>query len=154
MFQRSVPVQRETLMAVEPKQSSRYEFNNIKNNQGFKNFMNNLSMNNAYHYRHGLFAFLLLHDITKNDIDGINSIYKGSQNIDIKTSTASKKSVEEILRDIEEELDKNDDIEINNDSLLNDDSNAEEIKEEDLDKYNPIKDDEDVLDLEDEENEN
>ena len=54
---------------------------------------------------------------------------------------------------IEEELDKKDDIEINNDSLLNDDSNAEEIKEEDLDKYNPIKDDEDVLDLEDEENE-
>lgn len=148
-----VPVQRETLMAVEPKQSSRYEFNNIKNNQGFKNFMNNLSMNNAYHYRHGLFAFLLLHDITKNDVDGINSIYKGSQNIDIKTSAASKKSLEEILRDIEEELDKKDDIEINNDSLLNDDSNAEEIKEEDLDKYNPIKDDEDVLDLEDEENE-
>lgn len=94
-----VPVEKQTKMMIENKESSRYDFNSLMNNKSFASLINKLSSNNACLYERGLFAILVDKAIDQNDLSSVNSIYQ---------SNVSNKNVmtnEEIMKNIQKEVD-------------------------------------------------
>lgn len=131
-----IPVEKQSAMAVEQKSSSRFEFNSKSQSSDFMNTMNGLSKG-ACLYERGLLAFLLAREMTANDVDAINTVYTGAA----QTAEAKAPSLEEIVRSIQNEIDRfenettNLDDEKATEALLNDE-NVEakevEVTEEDL----------------------
>lgn len=115
-----VPVSKETIMAVENKESSRYEFNNIKENVNFNNTINSNTLG-VCSYQRGLFATLSAICLTKDVVNKINSNFINDnvstdkvENIMIKV-LKEKENIDNILNsnnfDCSEKILKDDNIE-------------------------------------------
>lgn len=154
-----VPVEKKTPMAVEQKVSSRFEFNSKCQSNDFRNLMNGLSKGNACHYERGLLAFLLAREMTEADVSSLNNIYTGAATAEVK-----KPTLEEIVRSIQNEMDRfeqQSNANLSDDqateALLNDESveaKEVEVTEEDLKdqtKAESSNEDEEDDDLDDEE---
>ncbi len=95
-----VPVEKQTKMMIEAKNSSRNEFNYFINNGAFSSIINRLSEHDACLYERGLFAVLLNEAISKNDVDSINNVYK--ENSSIETTIGSEQIAKGIQKEIDE----------------------------------------------------
>ncbi len=95
-----LPVEKKTTMAVEQKNSSRFEFNSLGSD--FKNTIGSFSQNNACLYERGLLAVLLARELTQSDVSNLNKVYAG----DPIAKTATKPTIEEIVRSVQQELDR------------------------------------------------
>lgn len=119
-----IPVVKETYMAIENKDSTRYEFDNIKNDENFKNTMSNHTKG-VYLFERGLFATLVSNELSHEAINTINKIYVGknivptSEELLAKASNIGLKILEE-----QEELERisNSNLESQEDKILSDDS--------------------------------
>lgn len=134
-----IPVEAKQTMAIEAKNSSRYEYNNQRYNPKFAEFMNKVSLQNGFKYERGLFAALLLSGITSDNIKTVNSIYETA------SQTASKLSTEEIINRLILEANEEDNLNkqelsnqnSNEDKILNDESEAVEVKLDEKDLVEP-----------------
>lgn len=108
------PIEAETKMAIEAKNSSRYEYNNQKYNQKFTDFMNKVSLPNGFTYERGLFAALLLSGVTSDNIKSVNNIYETASQVESKLST------EEIINRLIREANSLDSQDTSNENLKTD----------------------------------
>ncbi len=135
-----IPIEKNTPMAVEQKSSSRFEFNSKCQSREFKATMDGLSKRNACLYERGLLAFLLAREVTDKDISNINTIYTGAQ----KTSPKGKPTLEELIRSIQNEVDRMEheatnltDEQATEDLLKDETIEAKEVEVSEEDLYDP-----------------
>lgn len=115
-----IPVSKESKIAVENLNSSRFEFNNQKYNPKFTEFINKISVNNGFKYERGLFATILLANESSDSLNGFNDLFKTD-------SSVEKLSTEEIIRRITNEFNdsvgaQKTNIESEQETLLHDES--------------------------------
>ena len=115
-----IPVSKESKIAVENLNSSRFEFNNQKYNPKFTEFINKVSVNNGFKYERGLFATILLANESSDSLNGFNDLFKTD-------SSVEKLSTEEIIRRITNEFNdsvgaQKTNIESDQETLLHDES--------------------------------
>lgn len=115
-----IPVSKESKIAVENLNSSRFEFNNQKYNPKFMEFINKISVNNGFKYERGLFATILLANESSDSLNGFNDLFKTD-------SSVEKLSTEEIIRRITNEFNdsvgaQKTNIESEQETLLHDES--------------------------------
>ncbi len=94
-----VPVERKSTMAIEKKNSSRFEFNSMWNGS-LKNTLNDLSVNNSCLYERGLLAFLLTRELRAADVTNLNTVYAGAATV----KQTTKPTLEEIVRQLSNEM--------------------------------------------------
>ena len=114
-----IPISKESRMAVEHLNSSRFEFNNQRYNPKFMDFINKVSTNNGFKYERGLFAALLF-DKSCDNLKGFDELFKTD-------SSVEKLSTEEIIRRITNEVNdsigaQKTNIESDQEALLHDES--------------------------------
>ena len=95
-------------MAIEPKESSRFEFNSLKKNETFNNMMNKIARPNGFVFERGLFATLLLSNAILEDFEAVNSVYVGNV---IKPTEDVLQKVMKLAMDVLEEVNKNEELE-------------------------------------------
>lgn len=103
-----VPVSQDSYMAIEPKESSRFEFNSLKKNETFNNMMNKIARPNGFVFERGLFATLLLSNAILEDFEAVNSVYVGNV---IKPTEDVLHMVAKLAMDVLEEVNKNEELE-------------------------------------------
>ncbi len=137
-----IPVEKKSGMAVESKNSSRFEFNTKCGDNAFKDVLGRVSKDNAYIYERGLFAFLLAGHLTATDVSGVNQVYVGNT----VTPTVQKPTLEELVASIQSEMDKYDQLNAANEvdeqateAMLKDDNmETEEVEVNDDDLQEPV----------------
>ena len=114
------PVTQETLMAIEEKDSSRFEYISMGENEEFKKTISNIGEHHYYH--RGLFGTILHEALTLDDVNKINSIYKGNSNI------SNNNDIRVVLKQTIEKLRKAQDL-TENSSIANSSFNVQDSNE-------------------------
>ena len=114
------PVSQESYMAIEEKDSSRLEYMSMGVNEEFNNTIGNVGGRHYYH--RGLFGTILHHALTLDDVNRINSIYKGNSNI------SNNNDIRVVLKETIEKLRKAQDL-TDNSNIANSSSNVQDSNE-------------------------
>ena len=91
-----IPVQKETYMAIEKKNSTRADYITQQQNDAFKTVLAGLALSSQYRYERGLFGVLLAHDITDGDLSSVNNVFKEGNVAEVVRDSLTKGIKEEI----------------------------------------------------------
>ena len=100
-----IPIEKESYMAVEKKETTRASFLTQQQSDAFKAVLGGLALSSQYHFERGIFGVLLAHDITSNDMDNVNNVFK-EENIADKITNGIKNTIEEVTGAVKEAEDK------------------------------------------------
>ncbi|MGL4949128.1 MAG: MAG1210 family protein, partial [Anaeroplasmataceae bacterium] len=125
-----LPVSQSSTIAVQNKNSTRFEFNSIRNTDEFKSTISNFSKNNTCVYKKGIFATVLARTLLNSDVKAFNTVYKGSTKLpEIKTLISkANEMAEQLLQEQQENARIHNDSVTSEEDILNDET--KEVKEE------------------------